>query len=203
MVALQGKNYVYAVKSLFMPINVDGCHVAASKTKKNVLITLQVGFARLLADGSLAFCLQLPVLLQLWTLVMFPASFGCDLLSCTYHLPCAAAAEAAQRHAGGEALARPHSALRRPALGAQQSAHRCCCAGLRTQPPATSFRALAEAQYGCGDTHGGRIRAHPALQANWSWGAAAAAWRPHVLSAGLSAPSSTQRPGSQHHGENR
>ena len=46
VVALQGKNYVYAVKSLFMPINVDGCHVAASKTKKNVLITLQVGFAR-------------------------------------------------------------------------------------------------------------------------------------------------------------
>lgn len=42
VVALQGKNYVYAVKSLFMPINVDGCHVAASKTKKNVLITLQV-----------------------------------------------------------------------------------------------------------------------------------------------------------------
>jgi hypothetical protein len=41
VVALQGKNYVYAVKSLFMPINVDGCHVAASKTKKNVLITLQ------------------------------------------------------------------------------------------------------------------------------------------------------------------
>lgn len=42
VVALQGKNYVYAVKSLFMPVNVDGCHVAASKTKKNVLITLQV-----------------------------------------------------------------------------------------------------------------------------------------------------------------
>lgn len=42
VVALQGKNYVYAVKSLFLPINVDGCHVAASKTKKNVLITLQV-----------------------------------------------------------------------------------------------------------------------------------------------------------------
>lgn len=42
MVALQGKNYVYSVKSLFMPINVDGCHIAASKTKKNVLITLQV-----------------------------------------------------------------------------------------------------------------------------------------------------------------
>jgi hypothetical protein len=41
VVALQSKNYVYAVKSLYMPINSDACHVAASKTKKNVLITLQ------------------------------------------------------------------------------------------------------------------------------------------------------------------
>jgi len=41
VVALQSKNYVYAVKQLYMPINSDGCHVAASKTKKNVLITLQ------------------------------------------------------------------------------------------------------------------------------------------------------------------
>lgn len=42
VVALQGKNYIYTVKSLYLPINADGCHVAASKTKKNVLITLQV-----------------------------------------------------------------------------------------------------------------------------------------------------------------
>ena len=41
VVALQGKNYVYLIKSLYLPINSDGCHVAASKTKKNVLITLQ------------------------------------------------------------------------------------------------------------------------------------------------------------------
>jgi hypothetical protein len=66
VVALQGKNYVYAVKSLFMPINVDGCHVAASNTKKNVLITLQVGFAPLppmavLAANGCALCLHLSV----------------------------------------------------------------------------------------------------------------------------------------------
>ncbi len=42
VVALQGKNYIYTVKALYLPINADGCHVAASKTKKNVLITLQV-----------------------------------------------------------------------------------------------------------------------------------------------------------------
>lgn len=41
VVALQGRNYIYQIKSLYMPINSDGCHVAASKTKKNVLITLQ------------------------------------------------------------------------------------------------------------------------------------------------------------------
>ena len=56
--ALQGKNYMYAVKSLFLPINVDGCHVAASKTKKNVLITLQVGrHACLLLMAMLCACL--------------------------------------------------------------------------------------------------------------------------------------------------
>lgn len=41
VVGLQGKNYIYQIKSLYMPISSDGCHVAASKTKKNVLITLQ------------------------------------------------------------------------------------------------------------------------------------------------------------------
>ena len=43
VVALQGKNYIYQIKTLYLPINSDGCHVAASKTKKNILITLQAG----------------------------------------------------------------------------------------------------------------------------------------------------------------
>ncbi len=46
MVALQGKNYIFTIKTTFMPINSDGCHVSASKTKKNVLITLQVRLIR-------------------------------------------------------------------------------------------------------------------------------------------------------------
>ena len=32
---------MFHVQTLFKPINADGCHVMASKTKKNILITLQ------------------------------------------------------------------------------------------------------------------------------------------------------------------
>ena len=42
MIGLQGRSYVFVIKTLYKPINADACHVAASKTKKNILITLQV-----------------------------------------------------------------------------------------------------------------------------------------------------------------
>lgn len=41
VLGLSGRNYVFVVPTLNKPINSDGCHVAASKTKKNILITLQ------------------------------------------------------------------------------------------------------------------------------------------------------------------
>ena len=42
VMGLQARNYLFTVQSLYKPINVKGCHVTASKTKKNILITLQV-----------------------------------------------------------------------------------------------------------------------------------------------------------------
>ncbi len=42
VIGLQGRSYVFVIKTLYKPINADACHVAASKTKKNILITLQV-----------------------------------------------------------------------------------------------------------------------------------------------------------------
>lgn len=42
---LQGKNYVYTIKPTYRPINPDGCLVMASKTKKNILITIKVSMA--------------------------------------------------------------------------------------------------------------------------------------------------------------
>lgn len=41
VLGLQARNYVFDVQTLYKPINADGCHVAASKTKKNILIMLQ------------------------------------------------------------------------------------------------------------------------------------------------------------------
>lgn len=37
---LQGKNYIFSIKQTHWPINPDGCSVVASKTKKNILITI-------------------------------------------------------------------------------------------------------------------------------------------------------------------
>ena len=56
VIGLQGRSYVFVIKTLYKPINADACHVAASKTKKNILITLQ---ARNLTSppGSHASCL--------------------------------------------------------------------------------------------------------------------------------------------------
>ena len=41
-VNLQSKNYIFQLKPTFRPINPDGCNVVASKTKKNILITIAV-----------------------------------------------------------------------------------------------------------------------------------------------------------------
>ena len=40
---MQGKNYIFSIKQTYQPVNPDGCSVVASKTKKNILITLAVG----------------------------------------------------------------------------------------------------------------------------------------------------------------
>ena len=40
---MQGKNYIFSIKQTYRPVNPDGCSVVASKTKKNILITLAVG----------------------------------------------------------------------------------------------------------------------------------------------------------------
>ncbi|KAL3138906.1 hypothetical protein ABBQ32_005728 [Trebouxia sp. C0010 RCD-2024] len=37
---LQGKNYIFSIKQTYRPVNPDGCSVVASKTKKNILITI-------------------------------------------------------------------------------------------------------------------------------------------------------------------
>lgn len=37
---LQGKNYIYSIKQTYRPVNPEGCSVIASKTKKNILITI-------------------------------------------------------------------------------------------------------------------------------------------------------------------
>lgn len=39
---MQGKNYIFSIKQTHWPINPDGCSVVASKTKKNILITIAV-----------------------------------------------------------------------------------------------------------------------------------------------------------------
>ena len=39
---MQGKNYIFSIKQTYRPVNPDGCSVIASKTKKNILITIAV-----------------------------------------------------------------------------------------------------------------------------------------------------------------
>ncbi len=39
---MQGKNYIFSIKQTYRPVNPDGCSVVASKTKKNILITIAV-----------------------------------------------------------------------------------------------------------------------------------------------------------------
>ena len=38
----QGQNYIFSIKQTYRPVNPDGCSVIASKTKKNILITISV-----------------------------------------------------------------------------------------------------------------------------------------------------------------
>ena len=53
---LQGKNYIYSIKQTYRPVNPEGCSVIASKTKKNILITIAV---RLMHKAEcLLFCLH-------------------------------------------------------------------------------------------------------------------------------------------------
>ena len=51
--AVQGKNYIFSIKQTYRPVNPDGCSVVASKTKKNILITIAVSCNLL----SILFCL--------------------------------------------------------------------------------------------------------------------------------------------------
>ena len=39
---LQGKNYIFTLAPTFHPVAESGCSAAASKTRKNIIITLQV-----------------------------------------------------------------------------------------------------------------------------------------------------------------
>lgn len=39
---LHGKNYIFTLSPTFQPIAEEGCVVVASKTRKNILITIQV-----------------------------------------------------------------------------------------------------------------------------------------------------------------
>ena len=63
VIGLQGRSYVFVIKTLYKPINADACHVAASKTKKNILITLQ---ARSLPSVSVGAALSLAVVAQMY-----------------------------------------------------------------------------------------------------------------------------------------
>ena len=42
VINLQGKNYIFTLAPTFYPIAEAGCTAAASKTRKNIIITLQV-----------------------------------------------------------------------------------------------------------------------------------------------------------------
>ena len=44
MLNLQGKNYIFTLAPTFHPVAESGCTAAASKTRKNIIITLQVCF---------------------------------------------------------------------------------------------------------------------------------------------------------------
>ncbi len=39
---LHGKNYMFTLSPTYQPINEEGCVAVASKTRKNILITMQV-----------------------------------------------------------------------------------------------------------------------------------------------------------------
>lgn len=43
---LHGKNYIFTLSPTFQAIAEDGCVAVASKTRKNILITMQVSHPR-------------------------------------------------------------------------------------------------------------------------------------------------------------
>ena len=43
IINLQGKNYIFTLAPTFYPLAEAGCTAAASKTRKNIIVTLQVG----------------------------------------------------------------------------------------------------------------------------------------------------------------
>lgn len=58
---MQGKNYIFSIKQTYRPVNPDGCSVIASKTKKNILITILVRAQCLhctFVNSWSSFCLQ-------------------------------------------------------------------------------------------------------------------------------------------------
>ena len=60
---LQGKNYIFTLAPTFYPIAEAGCTAAASKTRKNIIITLQVSlFFHALDNASM--CVYVAVALS-------------------------------------------------------------------------------------------------------------------------------------------
>jgi hypothetical protein len=175
VVALQGKNYVYAVKSLFMPINVDGCHVAASKTKKNVLITLQVRQHNCPCALYPGACLCIPCCSRCcacWKLLhavsrgLLRISFTLTLRSAPTRRSCAARR---QRRSTGTTSLRPE------ALGTRRSA-----AGLRASRRPPLFGLWQKPSMEAGTHTGGEVRAPPALREKLVLGRSSSRrWRPH------------------------
>lgn len=56
VINLQGKNYMFTLAPTFHPIAEASCTAAASKTRKNIIITLQVKPCVCSSHGNGAFC---------------------------------------------------------------------------------------------------------------------------------------------------
>ncbi len=56
MYNLQGKNYVFSVMPTYKHILAEACVAVASKTKKNILISIQARYVLLLSAESEAKC---------------------------------------------------------------------------------------------------------------------------------------------------
>ena len=83
---MQGKNYIFSIKQTYRPVNPDGCSVVASKTKKNILITIAVRhigtvlhFACIRLHWKVTLCRRI-VLYAMW--MDTPALHGVYVLIC-------------------------------------------------------------------------------------------------------------------------